>query len=345
MIVGQNHRKRLQIVLRLRQRPRTHDRRRNGGIGESPCQRHLRWCRADLLSEGPHDMRDADGSFVEVPGRRDDSLARQRDASFSRVVHIRPGVLAGEHPATQRRPGKHAQSQRSRHWHQLVLDRALDQAVFDLQGNERRPSAQIGHRLQLGNAPCRRVANPEVKGLAGAYEIVQRAHHFVGSRCQIPRMQMKKINPIGPELAQALLYRPDQVELVVAAGIGISRIAGHRELGRKNDPFALVLEKFAENALGGAVGVVDRRVDEIATTVDIEIENPARVIGVGAPPPILAEGHGAERERGYAQARAAEQTIVGKRGHEHVSCAVGFLDCTGTPHSSVRQFAQFLLRW
>ena len=51
-------------------------------------------------------------------------------------------VLAAEHAALQRRPGRDAEAQLARHGDELALDGALEQRVLDLQRDERRPAAE-----------------------------------------------------------------------------------------------------------------------------------------------------------------------------------------------------------
>jgi hypothetical protein len=84
---------------------------------------------------------------------------------------------------------------------------------------------------------------------------------------------------------------------MVAARVGITRLARHRELGGEHDALALVAQELAEQALGGAVRVIDGGVDEVAATVDVEIEDAARLRRVCAPAPVLTEGHGAQCQR------------------------------------------------
>ncbi len=107
-------------------------------------------------------------------------------------------------------------------------------------------------------------------------------------------MQIEEIDAISAKLPEALLDRSHHVEAMIAARIGVARLAGHRELRRDDEPLTLVADEFPEEAFGGAVGVVHRGIDEIAAPIDIEIEDAAGFDTVGAPTPIRPEGHGAQ---------------------------------------------------
>jgi len=99
-----------------------------------------------------------------------------------------------------------------------------------------------------------------------------------------------------------------------------SRIARHRELGRQDDAVAPPFHQPAEDALGRAVRVVDGRVDEIAAAVDVGVEDAPGLGFVGAPAPVLAEGHRAQRQRRDAQAGAAQQAVLIECGHGDLLC-------------------------
>ncbi|MNV55417.1 hypothetical protein D3C71_1476470 [compost metagenome] len=195
-----------------------------------------------------------------------------------------------------------------------MLHGAFNQAVLDLQRDQRRPAAQVRQGLQFGDAPRRGVADAQILDLAGADEIVQRAHHFVRAGGEVPGVYVQQIDAIGIQLAQAGFHRAHQVVAVVAAGIDVGRVARHGELGGQHQPVTPALGEAAEDAFGGAVGVVDRGIDEVAAAVDVGIENPLGFSVIGAPAPVGAEGHRAQREGGDAQPGAAEQAVVIKRG-------------------------------
>ena len=56
---------------------------------------------------------------------------------------ITSAVLTGKHAATQRRPRKNSHAHLGRHRDKVAFDRALHQTVGDLQGDDRRPAAQL----------------------------------------------------------------------------------------------------------------------------------------------------------------------------------------------------------
>lgn len=248
-----------------------------------------------------------------MPGGGNHALAAGSHLRAVLVGEICARVLAGENAAALRRPGHDTQAQLTRHRHQLMLYRAFDQAVLDLQGHQRRPATQIRQRLQLRHAPGRRVADAQVQHLAGTHQIIQRAHHFIRRGGEVPGVQVQQVDAVGGELAQAGFHRAHQVEPVIAAGIDVARLARHGELGRHHHTLALVGDQPAQHAFGRTVGVVHRGVDEVAATLDICIEDARGVGFIGTPAPFLAEGHRAQRQRRDAQAGAAEQAILIQR--------------------------------
>jgi hypothetical protein len=100
---------------------------------------------------------------------------------------------------------------------------------------------------------------------------------------------------------------------VVARGVGIARLGGERILGRDHQRVALALGEAAEPLFRLAHAAVEiRRVDEIAAAIDEHVGHRLRFFHTAAPTPAIdAKSHGAQRQRRYPQARAAEQAIVG----------------------------------
>jgi hypothetical protein len=186
-----------------------------------------------------------------------------------------------------------------------MLDSALHEAVLDLKRHEGRPSSQIGERLHFGDTPCGCIADAEIEDLPRPDEVVEATHHLVRPGRHVPSVQVEEIDAIGAELPEALLSGPHQVEAMVAAGIRVAGLSGHRELRREDEPLTLVADKFSHEAFGGAVGVVHRDIDEVAAPIDVEIEDATGFGDVGAPAPLRPKGHGAQAQRRNAQTRAS----------------------------------------
>lgn len=87
---------------------------------------------------------DVQPTFGERSGRRREVLAALRAIG---LVEIGAGVSAGEHTLGQRRPREHAQTHLARHRDQVTFAGPLNQAVFDLQCDQRRQAAQLRDRL------------------------------------------------------------------------------------------------------------------------------------------------------------------------------------------------------
>jgi hypothetical protein len=49
--------------------------------------------------------------------------------------------------------------------------------------------------------------------------------------------------------------------------------------------------------------------------INVEIEDPTRLVRIRTPAPVLAKGHRAERDWRYPQAGPAEQTVMIERSH------------------------------
>lgn len=75
-----------------------------------------------------------------------------------------------------------------------------------------------------------------------------------------------------------------------------------------------ITHELAKPALAVAVRVKISRIEEIAAGGEIAVEENARGRLIGAPAPVGAEGHGAEREAGDAKAGVAESVVGGFHG-------------------------------
>lgn len=98
------------------------------------------------------------------------------------------------------------------------------------------------------------------------------------------------------QLSQTGLHRREQALAVRAPGIRITRPAQRRVFRRQHQAFAVVTGEFAQQALGAAIGVGAGGVDEVAAALDVEVEQLARLVPLGAPAPLGAEGRRAQRQ-------------------------------------------------
>src|SRR3546814_506041 len=96
---------------------------------------------------------------------------------------------------------------------------------------------------------------------------------------------------------------------------------GQHVLRRNDQPLAPVGGELADEPFRGAVGVAVRGVDEVAAAIDIRVEDAARLSFIGAPAPIGAKRHCAERHRRNPEARTAEKAVSVEGqggGHGHL---------------------------
>jgi len=116
-------------------------------------------------------------------------------------------VLAGQHTATEWRPGSHRDIERLGHRQQLPLRCALDQAVLDLEADAEAPAMQIGQRVRLGDDPGRCIRNTDIQHLARTHQIVECPHDLVDWGYEIPRMDPVETDVVGTQSFQTPLER------------------------------------------------------------------------------------------------------------------------------------------
>jgi hypothetical protein len=112
------------------------------------------------------------------------------------AASLAAAVLAGEHAAAERRPGDDPQAERLPHRQQVLLRRALDQAVLDLEPGDRGRAAQLRNRRRPRDAPGREVGEPRMEDLAGPHEIVEAAHDLLDRRHAVGVVHPIQINPL-----------------------------------------------------------------------------------------------------------------------------------------------------
>src|SRR6202790_842822 len=135
-----------EIVLELRYLPRSNDRDYWHRLVAQPRERDLPHAVTNLFRDHLH--------------RRDDpprALFLGKEFLHSLIAHP-PSVgvtlaviLPGQNAFRQGRPGQNPQVQSFRHGNQFALDRALHEAVLDLQPDELCPTSQLRQSICLGN--------------------------------------------------------------------------------------------------------------------------------------------------------------------------------------------------
>src|SRR6266568_7732361 len=83
-----------------------------------------------------------------------------------------PWYLPVSTPLEKGRPGGHAKVQRLCHRNQLPFNRPLQQTVFNLEANERRPAAKRSQRIGLSDPPSRRIGDADIEHLSLANQII-----------------------------------------------------------------------------------------------------------------------------------------------------------------------------
>src|SRR5690606_27506566 len=152
--------------------------------------------------------------------------------------------------------------------------------------------------------PGRGVGDADVADLPGAYGVVEGAHGLGHGGVPVPHVHPVQVDVVGPEAAQALLQRQDEVLAVVAGGVRVGGVAGDGVLGGEDEAVPASGEQFADDAFASAVAVEVRRVDHVAAGVGVVVEDsPGVRFGQAA---RGAVGHRAEEEFGDAQAGIAQ---------------------------------------
>ena len=130
-------------------------------------------------------------------------------------------IFAAEDAASQRRPRGHADIQRFRYRDEFALDGSLDQAVFDLHRDERRPAAKLGERVGLRHPPGRSIGDSDVEHLALTHQVVERSHRFFGGRELIPDVHPVQIDVVGFQALQAGFDGLHHIFAVVAGRVWV----------------------------------------------------------------------------------------------------------------------------
>jgi hypothetical protein len=187
---------------------------RDGAIAQ-PREGDLRHAAADLIGDGFQRFNDAIGALLVGQEVFHHCVAHAAVVS-GRIFAV---IFAAENSAGEGRPGGDADVECFRRGDEFALDGALDEAVFDLHGDEGRPTAKMRERVGLRDPPCGSVGDSDVENFALANEVVECAHGFFGGSELIPDVHPVEIDVIGFEALQAGLDGLDHVFAVIAGGV------------------------------------------------------------------------------------------------------------------------------
>ena len=213
-------------------------------------------------------------------------------------------VLAGQHATRDRRVGRDADAVMIAGGQDLDLRHAVQQVVVGLADHGRRHVLARAFVHDLGNAPAVVVGNAEVTDLARADQVADRTDRLGDRRRPVVLVQVVDVDPVRAEPAEAVLAglhepAPRQAAVVGARGEHVARLGGQ-------DPLPPVrLDRRADDALGFALDVGVRGVDEVHARIARRCDDLACLVGAGA----VAEGHRAEAQRRGLEAGAAEPPI------------------------------------
>jgi len=98
------------------------------------------------------------------------------------------------------------------------------------------------------------IGDAQVEDLPGARLVVEGAHGFLEQHVPVPHMHPVDVDVAGAQPAQAGLQRQPQALAVIARGVGIVAIAGHRILGGQGEPVPALAEKVRESPRSGHLG-------------------------------------------------------------------------------------------
>src|SRR5690606_39835374 len=119
-------------------------------------------------------------------------------------------------------------------------------------------------RVGLGDDPGRGVGDADVADLPGAYGVVEGAHGLGHGGVPVPHVHPVQVDVVGPEAAQALLQRRDEVLAVVAGGVRVGGVAGDGVLGGEDEAVPASGEQCADEAFAPPFAVEVRLVADFA---------------------------------------------------------------------------------
>src|SRR6185369_1952873 len=139
--------------------------------------------------------------------------------------------------------------------------------------------------------------------------IVERPRGLFDWGVLIPDVHPVDVDVVRSQPAQAGLQRQPEVLAMAAATVRVGRVPGHGVLRGQHEPLAATNEQLPQDFLARAAAVVDGRVDDIATSVGVRIEDAPALLDRSADAALLAERHRTEYQLRYAQTGPAERRI------------------------------------
>ncbi len=106
-------------------------------------------------------------------------------------------------------------------------------------------------------------------------------------------MQIQQVDIVAAQASQAVFYRTNHATSAVASRVGV--ITAHRQgvFCGNDQALPFPLGETADKGLGSATRIVIRRINEVATVIDVAIKERAGGRLVGAEVPFRTESHGA----------------------------------------------------
>src|SRR4029077_1448555 len=155
----------------------------------------------------------------------------------------------------------------------------------------------------------------DIADLAGMNEMIEGGQRLLDGGRRVPAVRLVEVDVVGLQPPQAPLAGAD--DPVPRKTFGISAwVHPPTALGGHDDGIALggvLLEPAADDLLGGSLGTDGRvdigGVDEVATALDVVVEQPVRGALIG----LLAERHRSERELGDKEPGSSKQSLTHRR--------------------------------
>ncbi len=121
-----------------------------------------------------------------------------------------------------------------------------------------------------------------------------------------------KIDEVGVQPAKRSVDGAVDVLAAVAARIRIAGRAVEGEFGGQHDLVAQLafVDKLSAHLFALAALITVGGVDEIASRVDITVEDGARDGFIGAPAPLCSKSHGAQAQRADAQSGTSQGDVA-----------------------------------